>query len=524
VLVDDEIYDVRRTLANRLSALSKAAYVETLKDLADFEKTGYEQWQRQRYENERELIAAERWEKIAEDPKDIDSAIEVLAYMCGERLRPLTPHAWNDLDSDEREQIAASSLVLFDRELGEGVEPGDELLADFLQECPQAAAAILTSKVHAGEEIDDALQNAHSHAIGSVASDPARSLTAIKERLMNTPVEFVEDLRVTRAAPVLKGARDRVIEVAAAAHAAALEEVKTQIDLRTLEHIMVRVARDEGSWEADALLRVLAIAYRSQAQALLLDEDTLRELTQLFEKLRQLFSPRDAPFPPAKAKTTNLMSRECYDPGALINPAGLPICCGDLFELRGGDEVEARLWMLLEQPCDLQLRDTSDSREAIAFTDLIAVCSGKPTKPRSYELPSRSGESELQEELHLMLNQRLTVSLDVLELCVFDEGGACRIDSAAEEPSMIAQTPALARRWVELLGVHKRTAELARLTNDRQIRDRIIASGGALTGDSVLEWPIRRVARLNEPYAQPALRAACDDRSRFAFDPDLTAN
>jgi hypothetical protein len=533
VLVDDESLKVPQVRANKLPILSEETYLATLEDPeADLDPEAFSRWKSEQYqelvESDPDVIARERRERIYEKPSEVDSSIEVLGYMCGPQYRPMTPQAWGNLDTPERETIAENSLVLFDRELGEGVDPGDQLLGEFLREFPNAYAAILTNKVNLGDEIIEALAASERQQAAGAPTDPARSLIASKQRLMSSaPIDFVEDLRITRAAPLLVSARNQLLKLAESAHTAAIEELRERIELRTLEHIVVRAARSEGSWEADALLRVLAIAYRSEAQSLLLGDATLAKLADVFAQIRTIFARSGGPDESARLKTAELMQRERYDPGPLINVAGLPLACGDLFQTgRGADESDKRLWMLLDQPCDLQLRDTKNSRGHISSTDLIEVASAKkPKKGRIHLLPSGSRYCPDGEQLYLMLSSRMTVPFDVLELCVFDKDGECRIDTEAAEPANVPQTPALTRRWSEMTEVHRETVRVALVTEDDDLRKRMIGHDGVLAGDTQqgIAWPIRRVERLNEPHAQPALRAVSDDRSRPAFDADLNS-
>jgi hypothetical protein len=531
VLVDDECLDVSLALAKRLPALGKDAYRATLGDPeAEIDAKVYAEWKPRRFEElarkEPQLLARERRELIAQEPHQVRGPIEVLAYMCDTYFCPMTPKAWEDLDTPARETIAKSSLVLFDRQLGEGFNPGDALLGEFLKEFDGGYAAILTNVVDPAGEIQAALDAAQARAPGS-ASDPARSLVSSKQRLRSAaPIDFVEDLRITCAAPLLVDARNELIVLAESAHEQAVSELKESIDVRTLEHIVVRAARSEGSWEADALLRVLAIVNRSHAQEQLLAQPMLGALGKIFDQLRSIFDQIIGPDEPAQAKAAELMRRERYDPASLINTAGLPLACGDMF--RVGDRTQQageRLWMLLDQPCDLQLRDTKDSRSRISCTDLIAIDAGKmPKDHRYYDLPSGSQSGPPGEPLHLSLNTRFTVPFEILELCVFDSEGHCRIDTEAEEPPIFPQTPALRRRWQKLVEIHKMTAGLARGSEEEDVRKRMIGHGGVLSGEPgrILEWPIERIERLNEPYGQLALRAVSEDRSRFAFEPDLT--
>jgi hypothetical protein len=526
ILVDDQCLELSQTLAKNLPSLSRKAHHEALE--AGDARTDYAGWKKGRYKefmsNDPEALVRERRERIAASPGEVDNEIEVLAYICEEAFHPMLPQAWEALDTDKRKELAETSLVLFDRQLGEGFKSGDVLLGEFLAECDRAYAAILTSVIDPADEIKEALKAAQAQAPGS-SSDPARSLISSKQRLMSTaPVDFVEDLRIMCAAPLLVDARNELIVLAQKAHEKAVAELHA-IDLRTLEHIAVRAAREEGSWEADALLRVLAIAYRSYAQEQLLAQPMLAKLAKVFEDVRSIFARNAQADAPARAKAGELMRRERYDPGQLINTAGLPLACGDIFQVGEGAEQQGKdLWMLLDQPCDLQLRDTADSRARIASTDLVKLDVGEGPKDRGYDLPSGSQSGPDSQPLHLKMNTRLTVPFEILELCVFDSEGRCRIDTKADQPLIVPQTPALERRWQILIALHKATAAVARSSQDQQVQRRLIGHDGALVGDEqhILAWPIIRTERLNEPYGQLALRAVSEDRSRFAFEPDLT--
>jgi hypothetical protein len=528
VLVDDEAFDVAPRQANRLPSLSKAAFREETGSAASEDQQRFARWQSERRKNLTDtdpgVLAAERREWIAEHPEDVHVALEVLAYMCGEHLRPMTGQDWGRLDTAERAAIATGSLVLFDRHLGVGVPAGDELLQEFLGEFPRACAAILTNAVDISDEIEEALSRSHANEGPGSQIDPGRSLIASKQRLMSVrPVDFVEELRITRAAPLLWDLREKLLSLAGAAHREAVRQVRRDIDLRTLEHIVISAARQEGTWEADAFLRVLSIIYRSEAQTRLLATPALGELAGLLGSLRLIFAHADSPHVQAQAKTAELMRLERYDPPALINGAGLALACGDIFsgppDARDGEES---LWMLVEQPCDVQLRDRAGSRDDVLAGDLVRVLSGSPGKERVHELPSGCPCGPDGQAFHLAFASRRSVPFAVLELCVFDGDGRCRVQPAADSPAIAPQTPALSRRFQELLVEHAETLRLALLTEDEDVRARVIGEGGTVdAGAEVLSWPLRRVARLNEPHAQDALRAVSEDRSRLALDVDL---
>jgi hypothetical protein len=112
---------------------------------------------------------------------------------------------------------------------------------------------------------------------------------------------------------------------------------------------------------------------------------------------------------------------------------------------------------------------------------------------------------------HLLLKVRLTVSLDVLELAVFNRDGRCAWPVGAQAPAVTAQTPALTRRFDD---IRKSMEPLAASRGDAP--DEYLLRAGDLVGvgsDEELCWPLRRVERLHESWAFAALSVALPTRA-----------
>jgi hypothetical protein len=268
-------------------------------------------------------------------------------------------------------------------------------------------------------------------------------------------------------------------------------------------------------------------------------------------------------------KARELGQMEHYERGALINEAGLPLACGDIFkatvqphvaskpdeageaaeggnpdegagpakgdEPAHGDEPgEAHHWILLDQACDLQIRSEGtrgrlDGTELVRVDPTAAKRKGRdfrvPVGERQYALDGFSREvapGDAGSVPVAQLSARLFVPYDILELCVFDREGRCRIDVDSEKPDPMPQTPGLRARYRALRAHYREVVdEIAAL--DAGVQGRLLVRGrlaGTLTG-RVLEWPVQRVERLREARAQGALQALANDRSRAAFDRDL---
>lgn len=113
----------------------------------------------------------------------------------------------------------------------------------------------------------------------------------------------------------------------------------------------------------------------------------------------------------------------------------------------------------------------------------------------------------------------MAVSLDVLELAVFNRDGRCAWPVGAQAPAVTAQTPALTRRFADIRGSME---SLVAARGDAP--DEYLLRAGDLVGlssDEDLSWPLRRVERLQESWAYAALIAALADRGRPGLEHDF---
>lgn len=473
---------------------------------ADDEDDDYKAWLDQQLADAQGTPARGKWHRTAlvHQPDAAASPLDVLAVVFGEAFTALDPDEWEALDEGELKIFADDALVLFDRDLKRDTT-GDELAQRFLEAHPDARVAIFTSKVDIGEEeIADAEKLRQTHPV----------VVASKQHLPNIDEmpKFMDQLRLTAVARHLLAARQLVLDLADEAHAQALKEVAA-LELRTLEDVVINTSRAEGIFEADTLIRVLTLEYRHAFRMSFLADDgkVLGELLHHFEAAREGAPPKPVPDAASAGRTRKLMNRERYADGDIINRPGLPLACGDIFKYGDGS-----LWMLLEQPCDLQLRDNRDSRSDITHVDLVRIDAGNPPG-RSYPLPSEA--STFGDGHFLALARRMAVPLDVLELCVFRPDGECSWEIGTSEPATVPQTPGLLRRFGVLKDTMSKLGE-----NTERVPAEFLLRAGDITGITeagTLRWDLRRVERLDESHAASALTAAMEDRSRAGHDRDF---
>lgn len=510
VVVDEEAHTAGETALRRHPPmpLKRAAWKkDTGADGSD--DTAYEEWLSTKIAEAEGTRERGDWHRAALEhvPEAAASPLDVLAVVFGDSFAAMHPDEWNSLEAHQLAELATDALVLFDRDLKE-FGRGDDLAQAFLADHPQARAAIFTNAVTIGEgEIADAESLRQAHPV----------IVASKARLPNVEEmpRFVDELRLTAIAGHLIDARTRVLDLAQSAHEAAVREV-SELELRTLEDVVIGASREEGIFEADTLIRVLMIEYRHAFRTRFLENDgrVLGELLADFEAARGGAPRKRVPDDASGQRTQLLMNKERYAEADIINRPGLPLACGDIFRR----DSDGSLWMLLEQPCDLQLRDDEDTRQEITHTDLVSIASGRPPG-RSYGLPPQAASFEHPH--FLALKSRLTVPFDVLELSVFRQDGKCEWDAGTKRPQTVPQTPGVARRFAS---IRARMEELAR--NAGTVPDEHLLRVADLAGTSdegVLRWGLRRVERLEEGQAAAALGAAMADRARPGLDPDFPA-
>jgi hypothetical protein len=514
--------------------------------------------------------------KIRENPNErsVTNPLDMLAVLAGDRYRPMLPEDWDALSAEEREDIALNDLVLFDQQLEGYPQPGNELMENLRASYSEVATALLTSTIDTSES---PRPDFTKYGPGVLATG--------KRELNETPELFVDNLRLARAAPTLTQARAIVLGVAESAHAAALEAI-ANLDVRTIEEVVVHVASLDGIWEADALLRILEIVYRSSVRQRLLADDAerqeaLREALAMVRTIYRLRKSRGLGYGFDEAQA--LMAHESYEQAEIINGAGLPLACGDIFEISssppapplqpGADsasgttrgaavvetprdtaaedhpdgsattstETKGGYWILTDQACDLQLR-SNGRRTPIGGTDLVSVVPKKLKRksggltpdvgPREYALDRFSRTVTSAEETGgdatecvpvAVFSSRLWVPYDVLELCVFDSDGRCQVDVSNETPGVVPQTPGMALRWRALHRYYTQLHRLVKEIDEPAVRAAVLRRervGGNVDG-TVLSWPIRRIERARAARAQAALVELAGDRARPAFDRDL---
>lgn len=188
---------------------------------------------------------------------------------------------------------------------------------------------------------------------------------------------------------------------------------------------------------------------------------------------------------------------------------------GDVFEIDGEQFV------LLEQPCDLVMRDkVSGSRDHLhAEFFRLGPSDATSHERREWRLPAYSPWAQ-DEPLYVLFSRTRSLPLRIVDLCSFNTGGAAQIDVAAEAPEVEPLTPGLQRRYKQL---RDRAGPLLETVNGvppelESVRERLLLIDdlAGRVDATILSWPVRRVGRLARPVAAAALAAQTTDANRPA--------
>lgn len=480
--------------------------------------------------------------KLEHEVRSLD--LDVLQQLIGpDKTTMLLPNEWRDNGIQLIQDAGgpAKALVLFDLNLGmSSPRGGFELMRGYLQTHDDAKAAIFTDQATPDQELDEV----HRLTENCTEIRP-RTLLASKENLTAAGAErFLNVLRLTASAPAIVRIRDEFLARFAEHHDIACERL-VEIPPRVLEDIVFRSSHEEGAWELDTMLRLIALFHHEAMRNDLKSTAGPHGLQALLSDARVLVDACFLAHPPSLAVARNIMSSERWPLIGYVNELGLPLANGDVFE------IDDRNYILMCQPCDLILRKTGRRKARWSVTLLglstseIQAAEGEeagqtPTLAEPVAEANRHhhglppGFGDTVSGPVMTFSPWYDVDPFVLDLCTFDPDGRARIDTSAP-PRIAALTDGISARRDDIVkGVKARLKmihDCAELPDDarRRIVRQILAVDPAhlisyvpqATGTQRLAYACKRVGRLAAPYADAALTALSAERAREAHEHDL---
>lgn len=437
-------------------------------------------------------------------------------------FRGITPEEWVAEKNSVISRAAVNpTLVLFDRDFGSTDSDGGLRLAAELYDEDDAGhiwAGLLTNTL----EIADEGSAWNSFTDGrTVPAD--RFVVLSKEHLIEDANSLPEALRISlisKPASTLSKHVKSAIASSVESAAQRLSELKPP----EFERIVFGLARDEGAWEIDVLLRLFDVSLRLNVRNELHSDGSVRSAIKM---LRELDSYRGESNP-VSVQAQQIYQEELYENPEHINRLHLPVELGDIYQKIVGEKK----FVLVGQPCDLMVRRDGKRAPELSFVTLLPIRLDDPNSAQtdakahraSFELPAfKDGRSAWVE-----MDRPCSVPVESVDYCALNESGRGLAPTRARQPEWIV--PSWEQRWRMLTAAadELRTALASKANKEERIAE-IKAQYGIRSEckakpdieDNNYNLGLIRTGRIRSPYARALLTSYTAHLARDAYEPAI---
>lgn len=523
----------------------------------------------------------DNWEKLDEDQQkdiyrrivlrsgyeeepDIGTALQLQEILSNHDFKELSLTEWKDKKENIlKEAKEKNTLILFDQDMAPENGTEDEGIkqigAIIPKEClPGVYCGLLSHTGSIDEEPEKWEQLSNDYGV-------ARSnfLFIAKNRL-DKPLGFARMLKLMAISPDCHSLNVKVKKIYSAALGKAKEEID-KIGIYDFEHIVFSHSQEEGTWEPDTLFRLYSLFHRKNTIQAARGCKDLNTLVNRIRKVSHIPLPSKAEETP-KHNSWRIQKEELYMDADYINGLHLPIELGDIFEFTKEDG-KTKKYVLLGQPCDLMVRprkpNTPGGRHHTVIESVIAeidefdknVHENGDTeydekkdqnpipKPDPFASQVLSYYSDLKDkESYVMFRKTQNIRLSILDLCVFQPDGATKIEIGKDCPEGVI--PAWQDHYKRLQKEFKKAVKRFERINEavkhfdnkenkiekydmKYIRNTILPPSslintliGKIDGQTV-EYPLKRIGRINQTRAVAILSRYAGFLARTAFDRDF---
>lgn len=452
VVVVDDFFEKEfnhETIIGWLSATEIEISDDISTQLGELDFTNPEVWKRQFFdfwnsldENQKRdftFLVSEKLDKSLEDDRKID---ENLIALFGDKVVCLSPSDWEEKKGEYFKTTKASEklLCIFDQDLSlsngftsQGSRSGVGLIQEVTGAIPEMSVCCLLT--HTIPSIEQEIE--HWKKLSSSAGLDLREFIPLaKLRLANDshPSIFVDGIKKAALNRYFEDLKKVTKDIIEKSNQGAIKDFE-EIDPYDFDAIVLRAAMADGSWEVDAILRVYQILHKDQVLTHFLKPETQSSIRDNVIKARKISSVQLDGISKSFPQTRPLRKRELYQDASLLTHSPLEV--GDIFQ-----SVDTqKFYILLSQPCDLMVRSDTGERKNITANlikisqretkDLIKLKSKKPDTFFSL-WKTRTELNYFFDNTKYMaivsFEDKLEISLDVLDLAVLSDSGHCSVD------------------------------------------------------------------------------------------------
>jgi hypothetical protein len=459
---------------------------------------------------------------ISQPDKEWNSPTPIATLLSSRPFEGISPSKWRKSSEEFLEAGKDGTILfLFDQNLGDGYEEGGMRIIQQICNADgenRIICGLLSSTFSPEEEYEQWLELAEKYKvsrdrfllISKRHVTPESSAGMIKLIVLN---RFCEALKF-QVRDVLKAAQEQ-------AHTKINE-----INVYDFEHMVFRTSSNEGIWEPDTLIRLFSIFQRHEVLRLARETP---DIPAIANKIRQTI---DIDLINKSTKTRfarTVMHLERFEANNYLVEHHVPLDLGDIFEITKNETT--KLYILLAQPCDLMVR-SNGKRSGINEGIFVRVDKKsnefKLSELKYYNLYYFTPETE--EEYFVDFRRPITINLNILDLCVFDELGRTRIVLDDEPP--VGLIPSWNARYGRLREYFKKSVtKLQKYLNvlDKDAHDFLLPCASQerqfkpafILAPLSIDYGFKRIGRLRQPAAGELLSLFANYNARAAFDHEL---
>lgn len=461
------------------------------------------------------------------DTRAAQSLEELLDSIPGCQYITLSLRSWRE-SSDQllMDDAAATTMFLFDRDFRREVAGSDQEGIELIRQTQARAVGycgLISHTVSLGGEYRAWCQLSDENEL-----DRDKFIVISKERLTNQERDyygFLGMLRLTALNERYGKIKSHVWDIFRESMDRA-KECLDQLSVLDFDRMVFESSRIEGVWEPETLSRVFGILMRKETRSRLHLSPSI--YSDVSEARRVSSMPKEIATGLKEESGSNEALRiqrfEIYESAEDINKFHGPVELGDIYQT----EDNGKSYILLAQPCDLMVRANGKRGydEKLDRTGALVdiVFSAERRKHSWTELPyydERTGEAAFVD-----LARVQQVPLVILDLCVIQSDGQSMINLASNCPDLLIEPWKVRHEQLEkyFRAALKRRARMieSRLGKDIQflcfptlpgrVRGKIAIS------DDTVQYDLRRIRRLRQPWSGAILTAFAQHQARAAFE------
>ena len=477
---------------------------------------------------------------------NIIPALEI-KHVLGDTVELFTPNQWVEKHKTELDTLneGEKHLCLFDFQFenwsgsngaSNGVHLAKQLIESDYKE--KVCCGIFSHKYSIEDEDETRFNYSSTYGV-----DAKLFYTISKKRFSFDPQlsAFAEGIKNIISLKYIENLKEESTSILEKSFKKAIEELDS-LSPKTFNQIVQKASVHEGIWEANSLFRLHNIL-QNHFNYQLFTDDTIRSAFEIsMSKIRDLdFEDTGYTFPHKDKNAIDIHSKEVYYEKEIINKLHFPISNGDIFL------IGTKNYILLSQPCNLAIRKNGKRNfnyNKAFIVPLINKPSSEDELPITRFGKLRSTAPDIR--TYVDFPNFKTISLDILDLCIYNDDGISTIDlNVTEIKNHLIHYPSL-KRYVKVHTEYKKQGNAYVAFNDikSQLKGELKGKVNILnpffkTPECIKElklggrnifniqketfdFGIQRTRNYREPYSMDLLQNFMQYLSRNGFDVDFT--